>query len=120
MYVPHCVLHPGKPCATNFPMKRVKEDSREDQGEAEKRRYRLASTWTPPRKRSISLEGPIRCTSPHNCRSSATGGDRSQFVNPNASGSGGAAGRRSRSLTPRAGAGVPHEGLQEQDLQGVQ
>ena len=54
-----CVLHPGKPCATNFPMKRVKEDSREEQGEAEKRRYRLASTWTPPRKRSISLQGPI-------------------------------------------------------------
>ena len=72
-----CVLHPGKPCATNFPMKRVKEDSREEQGEAEKRRYRLASTWTPPRKRSISLQGPIRCTSPHNCRSSATGGCRS-------------------------------------------
>ena len=64
MYVPHCVLHPGKPCATNFPMKRVKDDSREEQGEAEKRRYRSASTWTTPRKRSISLQGPIRCTSP--------------------------------------------------------
>ena len=78
----------------------VKGDSREEQGEAEKRRYRSASTWTPPRKRSISPQGPIRCTSPHNCRSSATGGCRSQFIDPNASGSRGAAGRRSRSLTP--------------------
>lgn len=113
-----CVLHPGKPCATNFPMKRVKEDSREEQGEAEKRRYRLASTWTPPRKRSISLQGPIRCTSPHNCRSSATGGCRSQFVNPNASGSGGASGKRSRSLTPRAGEGRRPQGKGWPDGQG--
>ena len=109
-----CVLHPGKPCATNFSMKRLKEGSREEQGEAEKRRYRLAT----PRKRSISLQGPIRCTSPHNCRSSATGGCRSQFVNPNASWSGGASGKRSRSLTPRAGEGRRPQGKGWPDGQG--
>ena len=96
-------ITPREAVCHHFPMKRVarvKGDNKEEPGEAEKRRYRSASRWTPPKKRSISPQGPIRCTSPHNYRSSATGGCRSQFINPNASGSGVPAGRRSMSLTP--------------------
>ena len=47
-----CVLYPGRPCGTNFPRRRVakvKGDNREKPGEAENRRCRSASTWTPPR-----------------------------------------------------------------------
>ena len=58
-----CVLYPGRPCGTNWPRRpvaKVKGDNREEEsGEAEKRRCRSASTWTPPRKRSISPQGPI-------------------------------------------------------------
>ena len=79
---------------------KVKEDNREEPGEAKKRRCRSASTWTPPRKRSISPQGPIRCKSLHICRSAATGGCRLQFIDPNASRTGGAAVSRSRSMTP--------------------
>ena len=47
---------------------------------------RSASTWTPLRKRSISPQGgTIRCKSPHICRSAATGGCRSRFMDPNPS-----------------------------------
>ena len=82
-------------------MAKVKEDNREEPGEEEKRRCRSALTWTPPRKRSISPQGPIRCKSPHLCRSAATGGCRSQFIDPNANiWTGGATVSRSRSLTP--------------------
>ena len=73
----------------------------EESDEAEKRRFRSASTWTPPRKRSISPQGgPIRCKSPHLCRSAATGGCRSRFIDPNPSSwSGRDAVSRSRSMT---------------------
>ena len=65
----------------------------EEKNETEKRRFRSASTWTPPRKRSISPQGgTIRCKSPHLCRNAAAGGCRSRFRDPNPS--------RNRSMTP--------------------
>ena len=58
--------------------------------EAEKKRCKSASTWTPPRRNSVS---PVRCISPHNCRDSATGGCRHKLLDST---------RRSRSTTPEA------------------
>ena len=101
-----CKLYPGRLCGTNWPRRlvaKVKWANREEElDEAEKRRCRLASTWTPPRKRSISPQGgTIRCKSPHICRSAATGGCRSRFIDPNPSTQSGRAEiSRSRSMTP--------------------
>ena len=54
-----CKLYPGRPCSTNWPRRPVAKgaNKEEESDEAEKRRCRSASTWTPPRKRSISPQG---------------------------------------------------------------
>ena len=62
--------------------------------EQDRRRLHSASTWTPPRKRSASPPGgPMRCRSPHLCRSAAFGGCRHELKNPSPD-------SRSRSMTP--------------------
>ena len=63
----------------------------EDPDEVEKKRCRPASTWTPPRRRSLSPR--IRCVSPHNCLDPDTGGCSHKVLDPN---------RRSRSVTPES------------------
>ena len=65
-----------------------------ERAEPETRRFRSASTWTPPRKRSRSPRGgPMRCKSPHLCRNAATGECRDELKDPLFS-------PRSRSMTP--------------------
>ena len=66
--------------------KRGSSEAGSEDGEKEeqdKRRVQSASTWTPPRKRNASLRGrPMRCWSPHLCRSAAFGGCRHELQNP--------------------------------------
>ena len=85
-----CKLYPGRECSTNWPRRvvtpRKGANKEEEMDEAEKRRIRSASTWTPPRKRSISPQGgTIRCKSPHLCRNAATGRCRLRFSDLNPS-----------------------------------
>ena len=65
----------------------------EEPEDAEKKRCKSASTWTPPKRRSLSPSPPVRCISPHNCRDSATGGCRHKLLDST---------QRNRSTTPEA------------------
>ena len=59
-----CKLYPGRECDTgtdNWPRRvmapKMGANGEEEKNETEKRRFRSASTCTPPRKRSISPQG---------------------------------------------------------------